>query len=98
MPTPPSVASTGPPAPTAEDAELERLKTEWMGESPLAPPPEDDAGSGKRTAQEAIEAATRKLGMHDVRFDLDGRLIDVAAAEAIDVRQGLHHHGENPAV
>ena len=51
----------------------------------------------KRTAQEALEAATRKLGLHSVRFDLGGRLIDPAGADMIDMRQGLHHHGDAPA-
>ena len=80
-----------------EAAALERLKTEWMGEAEPEAPEEPDRGDGKRTAQEAIEAATRKLGMHHVRFDLQGHVVDAERAEQIDVREGLHHHGEAPA-
>ena len=80
----------------AAAAELERQKMEWMTEAPEEAVPAD-AGDGRRTAEEALEAATRKLGMHDVRFDLDGAWIDQSRASAIDVRQGLHHHGDAPA-
>jgi len=83
-----------PPQPYAE--ELERLKREWMGEAEAEPVPLDEARQ-KRTAAEALEAATRKLGLHSVRFDLGGRQIDPSSADTIDVSEGLHHHGEAPA-
>ena len=81
----------------ADAKALERLKMEWMGEAEAEAPEPPDAGDGKRTAEEAIEAATRKLGMHHVRFDLQGKVVDAARAEAIGVREGLHHHGDAPA-
>ena len=76
--------------------ELERLKTEWMGEADAEPPPIDEAAQ-RRSAEEALEAATLKLGLHDVRFDLGGALIDPTTAGEISVREGLHHHGDAPA-
>ena len=71
------------------------MKRQWMGDAVAEPPPPDDARA-RRTAEEALEAATRRLGLHDVRFDLSGVLIDAARAETIGVHEGLHHHGDAP--
>ena len=101
-PSAPSVTfpSGGPAAAGLGDGagaeELEALKREWMGDAPDEPPRLDEA-KFRRSAEEALEAATRTLGLHDVRFDLGGEVIDAARAATIDVKQGLHHHGDAPA-